>query len=208
MQNKLAILISCALVLASLLGCSEKKNNEVLSEESKVGQPIHLKGITTGVKPGKEFDDGYLGHWSFFGHDRLTSYKLHNGLVYSFEASLGDSYEGSQLKDELEKKLTAENGRAIKFTCNSENSTLSFLKDMAVTNEDCRVEHDNQVLTIHRVFPRYAGASRDFPNLTVVYDHSTISLVDTKMVLESKAVDDDALKKKIKDNEAKAKADL
>lgn len=195
-------------MIISIYGCQEQKANTILAEKSKVSKQLYLKELTTGVKPGKELKDGHIGKWSYFGRERVVSHKLYNGMVSTIEVSLGSSWDGDILKRELEDKFTAENGRAVKFTCDSKDSSIAFLKDMPVTEVDCRIGYHTQVLTIHRIFPRYESAKYDFPNLTVMYNHSLVKLVDTKMVSDEKTESDSTLQNRIREDAVKAKADL
>jgi len=183
-------------------------NASTINPDSQLSKPISLKDITTGVKTSKAVKDGYYGHWSYFGKDRVVqTEELADGTIASITI-LMDGGEAFNLRNELEAKYSKEEGRVVRFDCKMTDRRLAVLNDAKIWDYTCTLSHGNQILTVYEVNPDGTNLFKDHYNLSNLFYSTKVTLVETGLVSQRNA---DIAKKDAdarKDELSKAKQDL
>lgn len=181
-----------SLVFATaVIGCQQKVDAPP-NPDSYVSKSIVLKDVTTGEKPSAALKAGYNANWTYFGEKRVVQHTTDQaGVVTKIVFNLGSSWDGRQLQEELEKKLTEENGRNIRFDCREKEVSLALMDGLRVTETTCTVRSDAQLLTLKRVFPVYEADARKYPTMRILYDKTEVSLLATDLE-KARVLTDDA----------------
>lgn len=163
MQGKIVEVFPRLLIGAILIlqGCSDPVEPAVPVQEqvklNVVDRPISLKDLTTGVvydtktmpKPEFKFEGDRRFKYQYFGGLRSTTIKVTDkNIIYDIDIDLGMSAESAL--NEIEAKLTQDNGRQVKFICSVESESLEMLgiKDSRIESKTCTVVGRSQELVV------------------------------------------------------------
>lgn len=173
MQHKTAAIyfgISIGALLI-LQGCSDQAEPAPPVQEqvklNVVDKAISLKDLTTGVvydakslpKPNFKFEGNRRFKYQYFGESRDTSiWVTDKNIIYDIEIDLGMS--APSLLNEIEAKLTQDNGRQVKFSCTVSAESLEPLgiKDSKVESKTCTIVGKSQELIVRIQTPTGTAA--------------------------------------------------
>lgn len=214
MNKKIAVCISASATLL-IIGCTESPNTGTPNIESAapkvppLEKTIMLKDLAIGkpiksIKGAKEYSSKmYMFDYEYFGEKRTFNVSTNDaGLITKYQTRFSSGSES--LKSAIEEKLSTENGRPVKFSCDGSKFSPDSSADMEI--KTCKIDSLNEVLTITetRMQPtaKYAG----LPQLPSVV--TSIELVGTVLNSEAEAAKKKADEIKAKAAEAKRKSDV
>jgi hypothetical protein len=191
---------------------SEKEATVKIISENVVDKKIHLKDLTTGVsineKPfPKLIYKGYgraLFDYEYYGEKRNFSTEINDkDLVYRISVSL--SYVGDDIVGLVEKKLSEDNGRNIKFKC--EISVIDLEKfginRSELETKRCTVRGVDQILVIKQSKPKGAAAA-----LRLDLTSTSLELVDERIEKEVVERKLDKASRDYNERQKKARSDI
>lgn len=203
------------LLAAGVLGCSQQVETipRLQNTQSTVKEKIVLKSFATGQQVSKELKAAKETpfQWSYFGKPRIVKYEtLKDGTVTEIQFGLEDSWEGYNLKNELEGKFKTQGSPDFQFRCESQEATIEFTdKRFRVTDENCFAQDGSQTLVVYRRWPKYEEPLiKQFPSLKLLVDRGSVSLYDANLQKQKKAEENAELTERVKQNTERVAKDM
>lgn len=214
MNKKVAVCISASAALL-IVGCTENANigaPNVQTDTPKVPpleKTITLKDLTIGkpiksVKGAKEYSSKmYLFKYEYFGEKRTFNVTTNDaGLITKYQTRFSSGSES--LKSAIEEKLSAENGRPVKFDCDSSKFSPDSSADMEI--KTCKIASRDEILMITESRMQPTAKQAGLPQLPAVV--TSIELVGKVLNSDAEAAKKKADESKAQAAEAKRKSDV
>jgi hypothetical protein len=204
-----------SILLAGILGCSPQTETSprIPAKHATLKEEIVIKSFVTGQKASKELKAAKEKpfQWTYFGRPRIVEYEaLKDGTVTLIKFDLEDSWEGYNLKSELEGKFKTQGTPDFQFRCESQDATVEFTdKRSHVTDESCSADDGRQTLVVNRRWPKYEEPLiRQFPTLKFLLDRGSVTLYDAALQKQKKAEVDAGLSERVTQDAVRAAKDM
>jgi hypothetical protein len=212
------LVIGCLLALKNwpfMATNQETKVNKIPEQPLAVNivdKPLYIKDLTTGVlydfaklpKPSFQKNQLILLDYQYFGDIRKVSIDLNKkGQIYKIKVSLG--LFADKLHSTIEEKVSAENGKSIRFLCKESKTDLSAFgfKNSTLLSDECILKYGTQRLILETNRPKgdaaVMGISLNSASLTLEDD--SLKKVEVEQVTNEH-------KRALDEAEKKAKSDI